>query len=135
MERESEKNFIKVSPYAHKGDIFTHDIVLMPLLHSKHFSLYVSIFLHIYHSFRWTLVCFHEFQLSSEHYFPSIPLKGFYCPILWPFLVWDGLHLKSLRMVHVLPCVPTSANNLAQPVLYDELRWCQPKHRLELWQL
>ena len=52
LERESEKNFIKVSPYAHKGDIFTHDIVLMPLLHSKHFSLYVSIFLQIYHNFR-----------------------------------------------------------------------------------
>ena len=47
LERESEKNFIKVSPYAHKGDIFTDDIVLIPVLHCKHFSLYVSTTLHI----------------------------------------------------------------------------------------
>ena len=47
LERESEKNFMEVSPYAHKGDIFTHDIVLMPILHNKHFSLYVSMSHHI----------------------------------------------------------------------------------------
>ena len=39
---QSEKNFVTVSAYAHRGDIFMHDIVLMPLLHNKHFSLYVS---------------------------------------------------------------------------------------------
>ena len=43
LERESEKNFTRVSPFAKKGEIFTHDIVLMPMLHDKHFSLYVSI--------------------------------------------------------------------------------------------
>ena len=43
LERESEKNFTRVSPFAKKGEIFTHDIVLMPVLHDKHFSLYVSI--------------------------------------------------------------------------------------------
>ena len=41
-EKESEKKFARVSPFARKGDIFRHDIVLMPVLHSKHFSLYVS---------------------------------------------------------------------------------------------
>ena len=46
LERETEKNFMKVSPYAKKGDIFSHDIVLIPVLHNKHFSLYVSILLH-----------------------------------------------------------------------------------------
>ena len=43
LERESEKNFTRVSPFAKKGDIFTHDIVLMQVLHNKHFSLYVSV--------------------------------------------------------------------------------------------
>ena len=47
LERELEKNFTRVSPFAKKGDIFTHDIVLMPLLHNKHFSLYVSMFNYI----------------------------------------------------------------------------------------
>ena len=42
LETESEKNFTRVSPFAKKGDIFRHEIVLIPLLHNKHFSLYVS---------------------------------------------------------------------------------------------
>ena len=46
LERESEQNFTRVSPFAKKGDIFRHHIVpipLFPLLHNKHISLYLSI--------------------------------------------------------------------------------------------
>ena len=44
MDREKQ-GLLNISKAINPGKIFDHDIILMPVLHNRHFSLFVSVFL------------------------------------------------------------------------------------------